>query len=116
MRQRRPSIAELIADDRLQQIPADLDEARELVAHAEAHLTSSRAIAQLDPEGAYQLLYDAARKSVAADMLAAGLRARADRPGAHTVVVSYAEEALVGDVDAESLANFDRMRRSRNPV
>lgn len=104
----------MIADGRLQEIRPDAEEARELLVHAEAHLVSSKAIAEADPEGAYQLLYDAARKSVNADMLIRGLRARADRPGAHAAMVAYAEEALAGVADSESLANLDRMRRSRN--
>ena len=114
MPQRKTTVAELLADGRLQRISADTDEARDLLAHAEAHLASARAIAVLDPEGAYQLLYDAARKAVAADMLVEGMRARADRPGAHMAVVAYAEEALAGHADTNALANFDRMRRSRN--
>jgi hypothetical protein len=102
MPQPRPSIADLLAEGRLQRISADVEEARDLRTHAEAHRHSSRAISDLDPEGAYQLLYDAARKAVAADMLVEGFRARSDRPGAHTTVVAYAEEALCGAADAES--------------
>ena len=67
-----------------------------------------------DPAGAYQLLYDAARKATAADMLVFGYRAKSDRPGAHAAVVMYAEEALARDASADALANFDRMRRKRN--
>jgi hypothetical protein len=47
-------------------------------------------------------------------MLAAGYRAKSDRPGAHAAVVLYAEEALAGEADADALASFDQMRRTRN--
>jgi uncharacterized protein (UPF0332 family) len=110
----RPTIADLLAQDRLQQIEPDAEEARELLAHAEKHLASAETLLAKDPAGAYQLLYDAARKAAAADMLAAGYRAKSDKPGAHAAVVSYAEEALAGHADAEAIANFDRIRRSRN--
>jgi hypothetical protein len=111
---RRASIDELVAADRLERIAPDAREARDLLAHAEAHLESARAIEGSDPAGAYQLLYDAARKAAAADMAAAGLRVKGDKPGAHAAVVLYAEEALTGIADAAALASLDQMRRSRN--
>jgi hypothetical protein len=110
----RPSIAELVAADRLESIAADAREARDLLAHAENHLQSADRIAQSDPAGAYQLLYDAARKAVAADMTAAGYRVKSDRPGAHAAIVLYAEEALAGSADERALRRFDQMRRLRN--
>jgi uncharacterized protein (UPF0332 family) len=114
MARQRPTIADLLAADRLQPISPDVEEAQELLVHAERHLSSAEKLLTNDPAGAYQLLYDAARKAAAADMLAAGYRAKSDKPGAHAAVVSYAEEALAGHADAEAIANFDRMRRSRN--
>jgi hypothetical protein len=109
-----PTIAELVASGRLEQIAPDTSEARALVAHAEAHLESAARILDADPVGAYQLAYDAARKAVAADMAASGYRAKADRPGAHAAVVAYAAEALVPDTDPNALLRFERMRRLRN--
>jgi hypothetical protein len=46
--------------------------------------------------------------------LAAGYRAKSNRPGAHAAIVAYAEEALAGHADEDAIANFDRMRRARN--
>jgi hypothetical protein len=106
--------ADLLAADRLERMPADRDEGRELLGYAEKHLASAAKLADDDPEGAYQLLYDAARKAAAADMLAAGYRAKSNRPGAHAAIVAYAEEALAGHADEDAIANFDRMRRARN--
>src|SRR2546426_4677557 len=110
----RTALADLLADGRLERIQADGEEALELLDHAQAHLSSAEKLLDDDPAGAYQLLYDAARKATAADMLAAGYRAKSDRPGAHAAVVAYAEEALAGTADSEALANFDRIRRNRN--
>jgi len=109
-----PTIAELLAQGRLDRIEADVDEARDLIRHAHAHLESAAAIMARDPAGAYQLAYDAARKAVAADMSANGYRARADRPGAHAAVVDYAREALAGVASSQALERLDRMRRLRN--
>jgi hypothetical protein len=104
----------MVADGRLEVIAPDADEAGDLLAHAERHLESARRLLADDRAGAYQLLYDAARKAAAADMLVAGYRAKSDRPGAHAAVVLYAEEALAGDADDQALASFDQMRRTRN--
>lgn len=111
---RRDSIAELIATGRLERITADPAEAHDLLEHARAHLESAQTISAADPAGAYQLLYDAARKAAAADMTNAGLRVKSDRPGAHAAVVAYAEEALADVAEATALQSLDRMRRARN--
>lgn len=114
MGRRRQTIAGLLADRRIERVTPDHEEASDLVDHAVAHLASARLIAVNDPAGAYQLLYDAARKAVAADMLVNGYRAKSDRPGAHAAVVVYAEEALAAHVDAETLRSLDQLRRNRN--
>src|SRR6187200_220479 len=88
------SVGELVAEGRLENVPIDLEAAANMLAEALRHLDSAAAVAATDPNGAYQLLYDAARKGVAGHMLAHGLRAR-NRQGAHQAVVLYAEEALV---------------------
>lgn len=107
------TIADLRAQGRLDAVPADVEEARDALAHAERHLASARRVVDDDPAGAYQLLYDAARKAAASHMLANGLRAR-NVAGAHAAVVVYAEEALAGSADERALARFDEMRRARN--
>lgn len=109
-----PTIAELLAQGRLERVAPDEVEARELLEHAVAHLRSAYAIAPTDAVGGYQLAYDAARKGVAAAMSARGYRAKSDRPGAHAAVVAYADEALAGVAARASLARFDGMRRLRN--
>ena len=108
------TIADLVAEGRLETIAADAAEADDLIRQAERHLGSAGTILATDPAGAYQLAYDAARKAVTAHMRAAGYRAKSDRPGAHAAVVAYAEEALAGVADAGSLEQLDRMRRLRN--
>jgi hypothetical protein len=75
---------------------------------AERHLASAEQIAATDPNGAFQLAYDAARKAATAHMLARGLRVT-NQPGAHATTGRYALVTL-----GEAFAPFDRMRRRRN--
>ena len=109
-----PSIADLLAQGRLERVEPQEEEAGDLIRHANAHLDSARTVVDADAAGAYQLAYDAARKAVVAHMVANGYRAKSDRPGAHAALVAYAEEALDEVADAASLAQLDRMRRLRN--
>jgi hypothetical protein len=55
--------------------PASREHADLLLSQARQHLGSAAAIAGSDPAGAYQLLYDAARKSLAAVLENQGIRA-----------------------------------------
>jgi hypothetical protein len=75
---------------------------------AERHLASAEQIAAKDPNGAFQLAYDAARKAATGHMLARGLRVT-NRPGAHATTGRYALIEI-----GEVFAPFDRMRRRRN--
>lgn len=80
---------------------------------AEQHLKTAELLLDngSDLEMAYVALYDAARKSVTAAMLAAGLRAAA-RAGAHEAVAVWCAEFLGGREKAAR--RFDGMRRRRN--
>jgi HEPN domain-containing protein len=79
---------------------------------AERHLEAANRIADLDPSGAYVLAYDAARKSVAAALLATGHRVRS-RPGAHQALAQDADH-LAAQTGETALERFDRLRRNRN--
>ena len=75
---------------------------------------SAAAIAAPDPNGAYALLYDAARKAVTAHMIARGYRVAGGRLGGHEAVVRYAEASLSTAPYSEHVSHLDRMRRMRN--
>ena len=81
-----------------------------MVQEAKQHLASAAAIAGDDANGAYYLLYDAARKAVSAHMLTNGYRVR-NAAGAHAAVAEYAARTLS---EEPSAAQLDRMRRNRN--
>lgn len=111
-----PSIDVLLAGGRLERVPPDQDAAASMLQESQRHLLSVVQIMDLDPTGAYSLLYDGARKAVAAHMLASGYRAAPNRPGAHAAVVAYAAVALEDGRLADIVRGFDRMRRTRHRV
>jgi hypothetical protein len=81
-----------------------------MIGEARRHLEAAVAIVAIDSNGAYHLLYDAARKALWAHMLANGLRPTGAE-GAHATAGEYAEEALAGE---PAVMQFQRMRRARN--
>jgi hypothetical protein len=107
------TLADLIRDGRVEPVQPDLRTALASLDEARRHLVSSPQIAGIDPNGAYALLYDAARKAIAAHMLAAGFRVTV-RPRAHEAVGLYAVDALSSARASKSIGYFDRMRRKRN--
>ncbi|MFN8123068.1 MAG: HEPN domain-containing protein [Thermoleophilia bacterium] len=104
----------LLAEGRIEAVEPDPDTARERLRIARTHLATAALAADAgDLNGALSLLYDAARKAVAAHMLAVGYRPRA-RPGAHQAVTRYAAAVLGSGRHAAAVRQFDRMRRDRN--
>lgn len=96
---------------KLEQIPVDAAASGRAIDAARRHLRSADALADTDPDLAYTALYDAIRKSCAALLLSAGLRATSR--GGH-LAVQHAVTALHGRDGP--LRSFDRVRRRRNTV
>jgi hypothetical protein len=92
-------------------VAADRDLADRLLADAALHLaTASAALAGGDLAGAYQLAYDALRKSCAALLAVQGLRATSR--GGH-VAVQEAVQAQFGST-VTAVRAFGRIRRARH--
>ena len=111
--QGRETLDSMIARGELERVPASREHADMMLAQARQHLASAVAIADSDPAGAYQLLYDAARKAFAAVLENQGVRATSR--GGHIAVrdvVSAQLDPPLGGV----LRPFDRLRRRRNQV
>jgi hypothetical protein len=111
--QGREALDGMIARGELERVPASRDHADLLLSQARRHLASAGAIADTDPAGAYQLLYDAARKALAGVLENQGVRATSR--GGHIAVrdaVSAQLDPPLGGV----LRPFDRLRRRRNQV
>lgn len=92
--------------DRVQRSPGH---ASKLLAEAERHVKAAALLVEIDPVGAYQLAYDAARKAAMALLADRGLRPTAR--GGHVAVVS-AIEAL----SLDGFERLDTMRRRRNKL
>ncbi len=104
-------VRELLDQGELEQVEASEQIARRLLSDAEQHLASARTIStQGDLTGAYQLAYDALRKTASSLLAVQGLRATSR--GGH-VAVQDAVVAQFGSGISE-LRAFSRIRRSRN--
>jgi len=107
----RDRIAELLQVGDLEQVTADLAIAQLLLDDAGRHLaTAATALSSGDLSGAYQLAYDALRKSAASLLAAQGLRATSR--GGH-VAVQEATMAQFGST-VRAFRSFGRIRRARN--
>lgn len=108
--QGREVVQRFLDSGELQRVEVDREHAASLLRQARAHLKSSLRCQKDDLEGAYTLLYDAARKSLVALLEVQGLRPTSQ--GGHLVVF----EAVIAQLQPPmgSVINpFNRMRRTR---
>ena len=104
----------LVKEGRIERVEADRAAAIDKLEEARRHLDSASVIFESDPQGAYALLYDAARKAIDARMLAAGYRVSKSRLGTHEATARYATSVLGSGPHGKHAQHFDRMRRNRN--
>lgn len=102
-------VANLIEQRHLQQVAADSETATALLTSAGRHVESARRTVDADPEAAYTLAYDAARKSATALLAHQGLRPTTS--GGHIAVVDAIRAQFPG---VPGLTSLDRLRRRRN--
>ncbi|MGH2786433.1 MAG: hypothetical protein ACRDJV_00810 [Actinomycetota bacterium] len=107
------SFDDLVKKGRIEAVEADVAAAKDKLKEAKRHLASATAIADDDPEGAYSLVYDAARKAVDAHMLANGYRTSKSKLGAHEATARYVEAVIGGEYASDARA-FNRMRKEQN--
>jgi hypothetical protein len=104
-------IAELLQAVQLERVTADRNIARRLLDDASRHLaTAAAASSSGDLSGAYQLAYDALRKSAASLLATQGLRATSR--GGHIAI----QEAVLAQFGStvRVFRSFSRIRRARN--
>lgn len=104
-------IAELLDAAELERVTADEEVARRLIEDAGRHIaTAGAALETGDLAGAYQLAYDALRKSAASLLAVQGLRATSR--GGHLAV----QEAVLAQFGSATrpFRAFGRIRRARN--
>jgi HEPN domain-containing protein len=102
-------ISALLEMRHLQHIVGDRDTVEALMASARRHVDSARRTVSSDPEAAYSLAYDAARKSATALLSHQGLRPTT--AGGHLAVVDAVSVQFPG---VPGLRSLDRLRRRRN--
>jgi hypothetical protein len=109
----RDRVRSLLDEGDLERTAPDVSLARYMLADAARHLSSASAAVSLgDRAGAYQLAYDALRKSGASLLEAQGLRATSR--GGH-IAVQHAVSAQFGAV-VRDFRSFGRIRRARNSL
>lgn len=111
--QGRATIDELIATAQIERVQPSREQADALLMAARAHIKSAVAVQDSDPDGAYSLVYDGARKALAAVLANEGLRATSR--GGHVAVYEAVSAQLVPPM-AGVVRPFNRMRRRRNEV
>jgi hypothetical protein len=107
----RDKIAALLAGGELEQVGVNDQMARRLLEDAARHLATAAAAASGgDLSGAYQLAYDAFRKSAACLLAVQGLRATSH--GGHIAI----QDAIAAQFGASVpvFRSFGRIRRARN--
>jgi len=106
-------IEAMLKADELQQVPASRERADLLLSQADTHLSTANRVAADDAEGAYALVYDAARKALVALLENEGLRptSRAGHHGIYLAVKAQLDPPL-----GKVLRPFERMRRRRNEI
>ena len=103
------TIERLLDAHHLEHVPADADTVTALIATAQRHVASAATTAASDPEGAFALAYDAARKTATA--LLAHQGPRPTSAGGHIVIVEAMNAQVPG---VAGLKSVDRIRRRRN--
>ncbi len=106
-------IRQLVADGTLRSVKADEETARVELETARQHVASAALLADSDPNAAFQLGYDAARKAIAAHMRAHGYRPGSGQ-GAHAKTGRYAAAMLGGSSLEPHIDAFDDLRTLRN--
>lgn len=107
--QGQQAVEQLLRDRHLQQVVPDDATVTALLQTASRHIATADSAVDDDPEGAYSLAYDAARKAATALMARQGLRPTS--AGGHIAVVDVIRAQFPR---VPGLTSLDRLRRRRN--
>jgi hypothetical protein len=108
------AIKQLLAADNLQKVAPSREAASASLDAAGRHLDSALQVAEADPDGAYTLLYDAARKSLVAVLQTQGLRATSR--GGHYAIQEAITAQFTKPPPRDAFRAFARLRRTRNQI
>jgi hypothetical protein len=107
----RPKVEEPLGNSELELVAPSPELAGRLMEDAGKHLVSARLIGGADPNGAYQLAYDAARKACAALLAVQGLRATTR--GGHVAVQDAVRAQFNAEGGVPSFRALARLRRTK---
>ena len=96
----------------LEHVLASLDDAQGLLDSAARHIDSALVLVDSDPEAAYVVLYDGARKSLVVVLLAQGLRPTSR--GGHVGVQHAIAHQFTAPPPSDTFRPCSRLRRRRN--
>lgn len=108
----RDTIERLLAGGELEQVQPSSVTAERLLAASEAHIALARKGVDDDPDGAFQLGYDAARKACTALLAVQGLRPTTR--GGHVAVQDAVRDQFNGRGGVPVFGRLGRLRRQRN--
>jgi uncharacterized protein (UPF0332 family) len=108
----RETVERLLADGELDRVKASVDVADRLMQDAKAHVALAAKGTEIDPAGALQLAYDAARKASAALLAVQGLRPTSR--GGHIAVIEAVRAQFNNRDGMEVFGRINRLRRRRN--
>jgi hypothetical protein len=108
----RATIERLLGTRELEQVQPSPVTATRLIESAAAHLRLAEKGVDDDPDGAFQLGYDAARKACTALLAVQGLRATSH--GGHVAVQEAIREQFGGTGGMPVFGQLSRLRRLRN--
>ena len=97
----------------IEEIKIDMDQGQKLIAQAENHLRSAKSAFKDDKEGAYILLYDAARKGLISILYLQGIRPTAF--GGHSIILDVLTPQCTQS-ELKIIKPFNRLRKVRNSV
>jgi hypothetical protein len=108
----RARIEALLDSGELEQVDPNDDHARRLLNEAVSHLEAVARVVDVDPAGALQLAYDAARKAAVALLAVQGLRSTTK--GGHIAVQDAVVAQFGGSAGMTAFARLGLMRRQRH--
>lgn len=108
----RETVNAMLQRGEIDRVVGDLTNVHELLSIAPKHLASAEMLIATDPVGAYSMLYDGVRKSLAAILLAQGLRATTG--GGHIAIERVVLAQFTKPPPSAAFRPFSRMRVTRH--
>ncbi len=107
----RATVLRLLEEGSLEFVTANTNFAKRLCDEARAHLQAVQTIIEVDPAGAFQLAYDAARKACNALLTQQGLRAT--HLNGHRAISDLMKDQFSNNEEYVVLGKLNFLRRSR---